>query len=230
MKKVTIVTRAYNRLEYTIKCVNSVRDNTIYKNYEHLIVNNGSFDGTRAWLTWINLHCPEWFDRVVSLHLDSNRGDWGGLLAGLFYSADADYIVQLDNDIQVPVGWLTTMMHVLTSAKEDKIVQASRVGYRRSSRLEGNGDPCMIDGYNTVKIRRPVSCFIIKRSHFLEALPSIDQNSGKYGKTELGKLLGVRKILDLEVDLIDGKQVSPKGTFINHEKYPRSSKAVYVKN
>ena len=49
MKKVSIITRCYNKLEYTIRCIESVARNTEYDNYEHIIVNNNSNDGTTEW-------------------------------------------------------------------------------------------------------------------------------------------------------------------------------------
>ena len=38
-----------NKLEYTIRCIESVRRYTRYGNYEHIIINNNSSDGTKEW-------------------------------------------------------------------------------------------------------------------------------------------------------------------------------------
>lgn len=110
--KVSIITRARNRLEYTIRCIDSVARNTRETDYEHIIINQACSDGTREWLDWIAEHGGEWFSRVRAIHSDENFGDWGGMVRGSV-EASGDYIVQLDNDVVVPPEWLGTMMDVL---------------------------------------------------------------------------------------------------------------------
>lgn len=114
--KISIITRARNRLEYTIRCVDAVVRNTHEKDYEHIIVNQASSDGTHEWLEHIARHSGECFSRVRALHLDRNTGDWGGMLVGLQY-ARGKYLVQLDNDIEMPDGWDGVLMDVLERSK-----------------------------------------------------------------------------------------------------------------
>ncbi len=111
MEKVTIITRAFNRLEYTIDCINLVQSNTHYENYEHVIVNNHSWDGTKEWLDWVKERGL--FPKVRAFHSEENRGDWGGMLWGFLKACQSSsFVVQLDNDIEVPPGWLTAMLDV----------------------------------------------------------------------------------------------------------------------
>ena len=109
--KASIITRAYNRLEYSIACINSVRENTTFP-YEHIIINNNSTDGTRQWLDWITSMSSNYYPNLKPVHVDRNLGDWGGMKHGADL-ATGDYIVQLDNDITVPKNWLTVMIEVL---------------------------------------------------------------------------------------------------------------------
>ena len=46
MEKVSLIMRAYNRLEYTIETLSNIIENTVYDNYEIIIINNNSSDGT----------------------------------------------------------------------------------------------------------------------------------------------------------------------------------------
>ena len=50
MAKTSIITRAFNRLEYTILCVRQVQLLAKDADYEHIIINQNSSDGTEQWL------------------------------------------------------------------------------------------------------------------------------------------------------------------------------------
>lgn len=52
MGKVSIIIRTYNRLEYLMQTLYSI-EKSKYKNYEVIIVNNNSQDGTKEWLSWM---------------------------------------------------------------------------------------------------------------------------------------------------------------------------------
>ncbi len=144
--KVAIVTRAFNRLEYTMKCIRRVRDVTSQNiDYRHMIIENGSTDGTAEWLSWLKKCSPDWFSRLDPYYMDHNWGDWGGMVqaAKRLREADAiarpDYIVQLDNDIWVPENWLDAMVHVME--QEDystKVVVLKREGVGIKSMLPGD--------------------------------------------------------------------------------------------
>ena len=64
-KKVAVITRAYNRLEYTIQHINCINDNTTYSNYKHYIINNNSNDGTKEWLDWIRKYNITWYPHLI---------------------------------------------------------------------------------------------------------------------------------------------------------------------
>lgn len=215
MKKVAIITRAFNRLEYTIRCVNSVRDNTLYPYYVHIVVDNASTDGTRQWLQWVKKEIPDWFPNLHPVFSGTNLGDWGGLIFGAKQApADCHYIMQLDNDFEVESCWLSKTVALFEKIPE-KILQLRRVGVRSvvtPSKLRHVGE------YQVGQIKRPVGCFILRQSDFKKALPHIDNNSLKYGKTQLSRYLGgTAKVIDLCCPMIDG---STKTGYVNYEKYP----------
>lgn len=95
---ISIITRCHNRLEYTTQVINAVK-NTVHSPYEHIIIDNGSTDGTQEWFRWMHIN-TNWFPAVKYVRCEVNLGDWGGMVAGLSFISDkSKYVVQLDNDI-----------------------------------------------------------------------------------------------------------------------------------
>ena len=219
-KKVSLITRAYNRLEYTIKCIDSIKKTTNYDNYEHIIVNNNSSDGTKEWINWITESSIEFFKHVRGLHYDQNLGDWGGLLdASKYVAQDSEYFVQLDNDVEVlDPDWLHKMIYLLENT-DHKIVQLKRGGVKtvinpsKLDKIYWNAEELIFG-----KIDRPVACFMLKTKDFKDLYPQL-HNTGFYdGKTKLSRLLGgTVKLVTVRCNVMD---VYTKEQYLNYEKYP----------
>ena len=198
---ISIIIRCRNRLEYTVQCLNWVKLNTKAE-YEIILVDNNSSDGTREWIGWMQKHTA-WYDNMKILHMDRNCGDWGGMLVGFRYSI-GDYIVQLDNDIQVPDGWLTALQYALDNTdyevmmlKRDNV--AWKLGAKNMQELK--------NGLLVGQVERPVACYITTRSTFTMFANHIREKDGmksKYmirslTKQNIGKVLNVR-CLEMEAD------------------------------
>ncbi|MGE3804185.1 MAG: glycosyltransferase [Gemmataceae bacterium] len=98
----SIIILCWNELDYTRQCLESVLRHT-RRPYELLLVNNGSSDGTRAFLEEIRqLSGPE---RVVVIHNESNLGFAAGCNQGL-QASRGSYLILLNNDTIVTEGWL----------------------------------------------------------------------------------------------------------------------------
>lgn len=188
MTKITIITRAFNRLEYTIQCVKAVKDNTYYDNYQHLIINNNSNDGTKEWLDWIAQMPNGWYNKVKSVHSPINLGDWGGLLMGLrLLDDDVEYIVQLDNDILVPPNWLRNMIELLEHEKAGSVM-LKREGLKR----EDLGVRDVFSFKNSIEqdifysvVGWNVACFVMRKSDVLNLIDraiTCDQLTSGAGK------------------------------------------------
>lgn len=225
MKKVSIITRAYNRLEYTIKCIDSVKKNTNYDNYEHIIINNNSSDGTKEWLDWIVNSKIKYFNKIKPIHMNSNLGDWGGMLeAHKYVSDDSEYYVQLDNDVEIlDSDWLNKMIFILENTKHN-IVQLKRMGVKNV--VNARNIKTLKYEKEDLKfgtINRPVACFMLRTSDFTRLYNKL-LNTGFYeGKTKLSQILGgTVKLTNVSCQIMDGlkKNVLP----MNYVKYPSKLK------
>lgn len=81
----------YNRLELLKRCISALNNQT-YHDFDILIVNNGSTDGTKEWVDSLP-------DSIIKLHQD-NLGGAGGFYAGQKYAMDNGYewVWMMDDD------------------------------------------------------------------------------------------------------------------------------------
>jgi GT2 family glycosyltransferase/glycosyltransferase involved in cell wall biosynthesis len=103
LPRVSIIIVTYNNLALTKLCLESIRRNTEYLNYETIVVDNNSTDGTAEYLNRL---------RGDDLTVILNRENLGFAKAnnqGLSRAA-GDYLVLLNNDTVVPPGWLSRLV------------------------------------------------------------------------------------------------------------------------
>lgn len=104
--KVSIVIPVMNQLAMTMDCLVSIEQHTDPEDYELIIINNGSTDGTR-----------EFFDAVgsglVVLHCSRNIGVGPAWNLGISYST-ADYVCVMNNDILLTPDWLDHLLWPFT--------------------------------------------------------------------------------------------------------------------
>jgi len=113
--KVSIIMLCYNHKDMTIKAIECVRKHT--KNYELIVIDNGSTDGIGEWL-------DEQKDiRVV--HSADNMGVPGAKNLGMAI-AKGEYICFLDNDTEAGEDWLETL---LTPFKDKQVGFVAHEGY-----------------------------------------------------------------------------------------------------
>lgn len=100
----SIVVLAYNQLEYTKQCLDSIFRET-HEPFELICIDNGSSDGTAEYLQELRLREP----RLRVIRNERNLGFAYACNQGLA-AAQGDYVVLLNNDIVVTPSWLTRMM------------------------------------------------------------------------------------------------------------------------
>ena len=118
--KVAVYTLTWNRLAYTRHCLLTLREKAGYP-YDHFIVDNGSGDGTAAWLHQNGVH------RVIcnAENLGLSRASNQALEAIRGY----DLIVKFDNDCEVVTAGIL--------AEIVEIYRHERGRYVLSPRVEG---------------------------------------------------------------------------------------------
>ena len=99
-----IVIPVYNRINFTKKCLNSIKQQT-YQNYRVVVIDDGSTDGTAALLA----------EEFPEVHVIQGNGKLWWTAAtnlGVLYALEkqADYILTLNNDTIVPDDFLDKMM------------------------------------------------------------------------------------------------------------------------
>jgi GT2 family glycosyltransferase len=109
---VSIVVAAFNNLVFTRMCLESLLANTEYANYELLVVDNASTDGTRDYLHKLMTSRS----RVRLLLNDSNLG-FAAANNQALREVTGEYLVLLNNDTIVPRGWLSNLISHLDDAE-----------------------------------------------------------------------------------------------------------------
>lgn len=109
---VSYVVVNWNGLEDTKVCLESIRK-TSYKNYELIVVDNGSADGSKEYLSGVK--------DIVFVDLPENTGFTGGHLAGDAV-AKGEYLAILNNDLVVDKNWLSDCMKVFEAHEDAAVV------------------------------------------------------------------------------------------------------------
>ena len=223
--EISIITRCRNRLEYTIQVVDAVK--RLSYDYEHIIIDNGSTDGTYEWFRWMKEN-TSWLTNLKYVRIGGNTGDWGGMLEGFKYSKGA-YIVQLDNDIIPCEGWLEAMLTVINKSQY-KVVMLRRKNV--AWKLRPLRAPQNMFGYEVAPVERAVACYMMSRENFQRCTQYIPAHKGarsKYimagltqdwhGLKPIGKILN-RSCYEIQAD---------RGNDINRQKYSPKNPEVWEK-
>lgn len=102
----SIIIPTYNKLDLLKVCIESIQTHTM-NNYEIIVVDNASTDGTEAYLQSMT--------GKLRFHVhEANRGFSGAVNTGLMM-AKGNTICLLNNDILVTPRWLSNLLHCLHS-------------------------------------------------------------------------------------------------------------------
>jgi GT2 family glycosyltransferase len=107
-RRASVVLVTYNGLVFTRLCLESLLANTDYPDYEVIVVDNGSTDGTVDYLRALVRDHPH----IRAVFNESNRGFARANNQGLEL-AGGDVLILLNNDTMVPRGWLGRLMRRL---------------------------------------------------------------------------------------------------------------------
>lgn len=108
----TVIIPNYNGLHFLGDCIESLRAQT-YERFQILVVDNGSTDGSPAWLLE---------QGIESILLEENTGFSGAVNAGI-RAADTPYVILLNNDIKADPYYVAEMVRAIE--RSDKIFSVS---------------------------------------------------------------------------------------------------------
>ncbi len=98
---VSLVVLAYNHLEYTKQCIESIYRYTSHLNFELITINNGSADGTEDYFNSLPNKKKISFPKNVGVCKAINQG---------FRIAEGKYTMNISNDIVVTAHWLDNLL------------------------------------------------------------------------------------------------------------------------
>jgi GT2 family glycosyltransferase len=173
---VSIVISNYNGLRFGVlqKCLSSVLSIT-YPNYEVILVDNCSNDGS---VEFVRNH----FERRNLMVIRNTENNYVKGLNIALRQACGEYILYLNNDVDVDRGFLEPLVETLENDKNVAIVQCKLID-ARSGKIDSLGEVIDIFGYfkslgagenDVVRLKRPFeipctngSAFIVRRSILL---------------------------------------------------------------
>ena len=121
MRKVTLIVPVYNSEKYINKCLDSILNQT-YKNYEILVVNDGSKDNSQK---IIDEYASKYPEKIITIEQE-NKGVAITRNESI-KKANGDYIMFIDNDDYIDKEYIETFVEELEEQDYDVVIG----GYRR---------------------------------------------------------------------------------------------------
>jgi len=99
----------YNQWASTLRLFKSLFKNTKYDNLKITVFNNNSTDETRSGL-------EKYADKISIIHSNKNIG-FGPGHNKVSAQSNADYLLVLNNDVEVPLNWLSNLVEIAEADK-----------------------------------------------------------------------------------------------------------------
>ena len=107
-KRASIIVVTYNNLDYNKLCLQSIYEKTQYPDFEVIVVDNNSSDGTPEFLKEFERTHPG-----IRVILNENNAGFAAANNQALDLATGEFIVFLNNDTIVTPGWLTRLIYYL---------------------------------------------------------------------------------------------------------------------
>lgn len=136
MKSTTIIIPNYNGLGFLEPCLNALK-NQEYQDFDVLVVDNGSDDGSVQWLK--EKHIP-------ALFLAENTGFSGAVNAGIREAA-TPYVILLNNDTEAEPGYVRHLVKAIQVSPRVFSVSPKMIQLYHKDRMDDAGDMYSIMGW-----------------------------------------------------------------------------------
>ena len=136
MKKVTIIIPNYNGLKFMEPCMAAL-DRQICRDFELLVVDNGSTDGSVEWLKEYGL---------PSIFLETNTGFSGAVNVGI-RAAKTPYVILLNNDTEAEPEYVGELLKAIESSPRIFSVSPKMIQLYHKDLMDDGGDMYSIMGW-----------------------------------------------------------------------------------
>lgn len=136
MKKVTIVIPNYNGLKFMEPCMAAL-DKQLCRDFELLVVDNGSTDGSVEWLKEHGL---------PSIFLETNTGFSGAVNVGI-KAAKTPYVILLNNDTEAEPEYVGELLKAIESSPKIFSVSPKMIQLYHKELMDDGGDMYSIMGW-----------------------------------------------------------------------------------
>ncbi|MBS6646324.1 MAG: glycosyltransferase family 2 protein [Clostridiaceae bacterium] len=136
MKKVTVIIPNYNGLKFMEPCFEAL-DRQTTDDYQVLVVDNGSTDGSVEWLKE---------REIPSIFLDKNTGFCGAVNIGL-KAAETPYVILLNNDTEVCEDFVAQMIRAIEKSPSIFSVSCKMIQLYQKDLMDDAGDMYTVLGW-----------------------------------------------------------------------------------
>nr|WP_314099825.1 glycosyltransferase family 2 protein [uncultured Lachnoanaerobaculum sp.] len=163
MSKVTIIIPNYNGIKFMKDCIESLRIQT-YKNFEILVVDNGSKDESVDYLR--DLESYESNLNIKAIYLDENLGFAGGVNVGLA-ACDSKYVILLNNDTEVFPDYVEMLVDAIEKSDRIFAVNPLMINAHDKELVDDAGDGYSLLGWGyQIGVGEKVADFTKRRAVF----------------------------------------------------------------
>lgn len=163
MSKVTIIIPNYNGIKFMKDCIESLRTQT-YKNFEILVVDNGSKDESVDYLR--DLESYESNLNIKVIYLDENLGFAGGVNVGLA-ACDSKYVILLNNDTEVFPDYVEMLVNAIEKSEKIFAINPLMINAHDKELVDDAGDGYSLLGWGyQIGVGEKVADFTKRRAVF----------------------------------------------------------------
>lgn len=136
MKKATIIIPNYNGLKFMEMCMSALEKQTC-KDFEILVVDNGSTDGSVEWLNE---------NEIPSIFLPENTGFSGAVNVGI-KASKTPFVILLNNDTEAKEGYVEALIREIERSPKIFSVSPKMIQLYHKELMDDGGDMYSIMGW-----------------------------------------------------------------------------------
>ena len=156
MKKATVIIPNYNGMKYLPDCIKSLRAQTS-RDFDILIVDNASTDGSREWIEKEGLSC---------INNKENLGFAGGVNVGI-KACTTEYVILLNNDTKAFPSYVENLIRAIERSKRIFSVSSMMIKESNHALIDDAGDGLCVLGWGYQRgIDEPISKYERKKEVF----------------------------------------------------------------